>query len=171
MAVEFLTTLYEEGLSYSSINSARCVLSAILNMPGSAHLTFGEHPGVKRFMKGIFQSRLPLPRYSKTWDVNSVLQYISSMGDSQDLSLKNLTLKLVMLVALTTAQRGQSLHLLDTLGMVREEAAYTFMFSSNIKQSKPGRPSSELVIKLNAYPHDSKLCVVLTHVQFTLITD
>lgn len=111
VAVEFLTNVYEEGLSYSSINSARCALSAIIDTSDSVHRTFGEHPDVKRFMKGIFQSRPPLPRYSKTRDVNSVLQYISSMGDSQDLSLKDLTLKLTMLVALTTAQRGQSLHL------------------------------------------------------------
>lgn len=111
VAVEFLTNVYEEGLSYSSITSARCALSAIIDTSDSVHRTFGEHPDVKRFMKGIFQSRPPLPRYSKTWDFNSVLQYISSMGDSQDLSLKDLTLKLTMLVALTTAQRGQSLHL------------------------------------------------------------
>ena len=162
MAVEFLTTLYEGGLSYSSINTARCALSAILDTPDSVLPTFGEHPDVKRFMKGIFQSRPPLPRYTKTWDVNTVLQYIGSLGDSQDLTLKDLTLKLVMLVALTTAQRGQSLHLMDTQGMVREEAAYTFMLSSSIKQSKPGSPPSELVIKLNAYPYDSKLCVVNT---------
>ena len=120
MAVEFLTTLYEEGLSYSSINSARCALSAILDSPDSTHQTFGVHPDVKRFIKGIFQSRPPLPRYSKTWDVNLVLQYLGAMGSSQELSLKHLTLKLVMLVALTTAQRGQSLHLLDTLNMVQE---------------------------------------------------
>ena len=162
VAVEFLTTLYEGGLSYSSINTARCALSAILDTPDSVLPTFGEHPDVKRFMKGIFQSRPPLPRYTKTWDVNTVLQYIGSLGDSQDLTLKDLTLKLVMLVALTTAQRGQSLHLMDTQGMVREEAAYTFMLSSSIKQSKPGSPPSELVIKLNAYPDDSKLCVVNT---------
>ena len=98
--------------------------------------TFGEHPDVKRFMKGIFQSRPPLPRYDcKTWDVNLVLQYICSMGNSQELSLKDLTLKLVMLVALTTAQRGQSLQLLDTQNMVEEETAYTFMLNSNLKQS------------------------------------
>ena len=120
MAVEFLTTLYEEGLSYSSINSARCALSAILDSHDSTHQTFGVHPDVKRFIKGIFQSRPPLPRYSKTWDVNLVLQYLGAMGSSQELSLKHLTLKLVMLVAITTAQRGQSLHLLDTLNMVQE---------------------------------------------------
>ena len=160
MAVEFLTTLYEEGLSYSSINSTRCALSTILESSASAHSAFGEHPDVKRFMKGIFQSRPPLPRYCKTWDVNLVLQYIGSMGKSQELSLKDLTLKLVMLVALTTAQRGQSLHLLDTKNMVQEETACTFMLNSNLKQNKPGRSTSELVIKLNAYPHDHNLCVV-----------
>ncbi|XP_074629610.1 uncharacterized protein LOC141887255 [Acropora palmata] len=160
VAVDFLTSLYDEGLSYSSINSARCALSAILESPASAYPTFGEHPDVKRFMKGIFQRRHPLPRYCKTWDVNLVLQYIGSMGNSQELSLKDLTLKLVMLVALTTAQRGQSLQLLDTQNMVQEETAYTFMLNSNLKQSKPGKSTSDLVIKLNAYPYDRNLCVV-----------
>lgn len=65
-----------------------------------------------------------------------------------------------MLVPLTTAQRGQSLHLLDTLNMVQEETAYTFLLDSNLKQSKPGRSTSELVVKLYAYPHDRNLCVV-----------
>lgn len=65
----------------------------------------GEHPDVKYFMKGIFQSRPPLPRYGKTWDVNLVLQYIGSIKASHASSL-------------TTAQRSQSIHLLDTIGMV-----------------------------------------------------
>ena len=95
-------------------------------------------------------------------DVNLVLQYIGSMNDSQDLSLKDLTLKLVMLVALTTAQRSQSIHLLDTVGMVQEETRYTFLLNSHIKQSKPGGTSSELIVKFIAYPHDRKLCVVST---------
>ena len=82
------------------------------------------------------------------------------MGNSQELSLKDLTLKLVMLVALTTAQRGQSRQLLDTENMVQEETAYTFMLNSNLNQSKPGKSTSDLVIKLNAYPYDRNLCVV-----------
>ena len=106
MAVDFLTTLYDKGLSYSSINWAWCALSVILESPVSAYSTFGEHPDVKRFMKGIFQSRPPLPRYCKTWDVNLALQYIG-MGNSQKLSPK-------------PAQRGQSLHLLHTQNMVQE---------------------------------------------------
>ena len=160
MAVNFLASLYDEGMSYSSINLAQCALSAIVESPASAYSTFGEHPDVKRFTKGIFQHRPPLPHYCKTWDVNLVLQYIGSMGNSQELSLKDLTLKLVMLVVLTTAQRGHYLQLLDIQNMVQEEIAYTFMLNSNLKQSKPGKSTFDLVIKPNTYPHDRNLCVV-----------
>ena len=44
--------------------------------------------------------------------------------------------------------------------MVQEKTAYTFMLDSNLKQSKPGKSTSDLVIKLNAYPHDRNFCVV-----------
>ena len=67
-----------------------------------------------------------------------------------------------MLVVLTTAQRSQSIHLLDIRDMVKEETSYTFLLDNNIKQSKPGTMSSELVVKLSAYPHEEKLCVVST---------
>ena len=157
-AVEFLTMLYEYGLSYSSINTARCALSAILDISGSNSVSFGEHPDVKRFMKGIFQIRPPLPRYNKTWDVSLVLQYFESMEDTEELTLKDLTLKFVMLVA----QRGQSLHLMDIGGMVKEQELNVFMLNDNVKQSKPTKSQSELIIKLKAYPQDKKLCVVHT---------
>ena len=88
--------------------------------------------------------------------------YSSTLALCQELSLKHLTFKLVKLVALTTTQRGQSLHLLDTPNIVQEETAYTFMPDSNLKQSKPGRSTSDLVVKFSAYPHDRNLCVVNT---------
>ena len=162
MAVEFLTELYDLGLGYSSINTARCALSAILECPSSSNSTFGQSVDVKRFMKGIFQSRPALPRYNKTLDVQTMLQYLSSMKDTKDLTLKDLSLKLVILVALTTVQRGQSLHLMDTANMVHEQNSLVFMLGSAIKQTKPGRSSSERTTKLTAYPPDEKLCVVRT---------
>ena len=162
MAVEFLTELYQLGLSYSSINTARCALSAMLVNSTSSNSTFGQHVDVKRFMKGIFQSRPALPRYNKTWDVNTMLQYLLSLKDTNELSLKDITLKLVILVALTTAQHGQSLHLMDIANMVQEKDTLTFMLASPVKQTKPGRPLSELTVQLKAYPHDQKLCVVHT---------
>ena len=91
-----------------------------------------------------------------------MLQHIVSMGDSNNLPLKDLTMKLAMLVALTTAQRGQSIHLMDIKGMVAEKEAYTFMLGTNIKQSRPTKSPSERIIRLKAYPTDKKLCVVDT---------
>ena len=135
MAVEFLTELYDLGLGYSSISTARCALSAILECPSSSNSTFGQSVDVKRFMKGIFQSRPALPRYNKTWDVQTMLQYLSSMKDTKDRTLKDLSLKLVILDALTTAQ---SLHLMDTANMVHEQNSLVFMLGSAIKQTKPG---------------------------------
>ena len=145
MAVEFLTELYKLGLSYSSINTARCALSAILVNSASSNSTFGQHVDVKRFMKSIFQSirRPALPRYNKTWDVNTMLQHLLSLKDTNELSLKDITLVLVILVALTTAQRGQSLHLMDIVNMVQEKDTLTFMLASSVKQTKPGRPLPE----------------------------
>ena len=160
--VDFLAMLYEKGLSYSSINTARCALSAILDPDGASRTTFGQHPDIKRFMKGTFQCRPPLPRNNKTCDVNIVLQHIISMDDSNNLPVKEVTMKLAMLVTLTTAQRRQSLHLMDTEGMVAEKEAYTFLMDTNIKQSRPTKSPSERIIRLKVYPTDKKLCVVDT---------
>jgi len=45
--IDFLASLYEEGLGYSAINTARSALSSVLTLPGN--VTFGNHPLVTRF--------------------------------------------------------------------------------------------------------------------------
>ena len=76
--LEFLHTLYEQDRSYSTINTARSALNCYLM---DAHLhstnhTISAHPFVTRYMKGVFNSRTPTPKYSDTWDVNIVLDFI-----------------------------------------------------------------------------------------------
>ena len=55
----------------------------------------GKQPVISRLLKGVYHARPPLPRYSSTWDVQVALQYTDNLG------LKLLTFKLVMLFALT----------------------------------------------------------------------
>ena len=50
-----------------------------------------------------------MPRYAAVWDVNQVLDYLKTLYPVHEISRKSLTLKLTMLLALVTAQRGQSL--------------------------------------------------------------
>jgi len=43
-------------------------------------LPVGQHPLVKRLMKGIYNSRPPQSWYSNTWDASKVLKYLASLG-------------------------------------------------------------------------------------------
>jgi len=73
----------------------------------------GKHPLVSQLLKGIYNSRPPQPRYSTTWDVDIVVQYLQSLGDNASLPLKILSQKLLLLMALVEASRISELQALD----------------------------------------------------------
>ena len=156
--LDFLTELYEQKLSYSAINSARSALSTFVDTNNDN--TIGNSSIIKRFMKGLYHLNPPMPRYTEIWDVKIVLTYIQKLYPLKDLSLKDLTLKLVMLMALVTAQRAQTLHLLSLDNMSVGKSSYTFLLGDLIKQSKP--TGKKIVIKLLPYTIDKTLCVVKT---------
>ena len=118
------------------MNTARSVLSCIL--------TWGAHPTVTRFLKGVFESRPTVSRYTETWDVGTV-------PNTKDVTLKDLTLKTVMLVSLVSAQRGQTI-------MISMESQITCVMSKPINQIKLGAKSVH--IKFTSYSVDPNLCVV-----------
>ena len=76
MALDFLSSLYEAGLSYNSINTARCALFFILQLSVS-EVTFGQSPIVKQFMKGIFELYPALSHYKVIGDLRKVLNFFS----------------------------------------------------------------------------------------------
>ena len=82
----------------------------ILSLPDGS--SFGTHPLVTRFLKGVFESRPTLPRYQQIWDVSTVLDYLKTLSPVDKLGLKDLTHKSVMLVTLLSAQRCHTAHAL-----------------------------------------------------------
>ena len=68
---------------------------------------------MSRLMKVAFNKRPPLPKYTFTWDVSKVTSYITNPGDNGTMSLKLLSLKLLMLLALTRPSRSNDLSNLD----------------------------------------------------------
>ena len=62
-----------------------------------------------RVMKGIFLNNKPKPKYTSTWDVGLVLNYLKPLYLLENLDIINHTMKLASLIALTTAQRVQTL--------------------------------------------------------------
>ena len=90
--------------------------------------------------------------------MNIVLDYLKSLFPVNDITLKNLTLKVVMLTILVTGQRSQTIHLMDIKNMQVLQDRYIFTIASHTKTAAPGRKHPSLV--LPAFPADEKLCVV-----------
>ena len=72
--LDFLVTLHDKGLKYSTLNTAKSAISAVI-LPTNNH-TIGTHALVSRFMSGIYKSNPLTPRYHTTWKVQTVLTYL-----------------------------------------------------------------------------------------------
>ena len=135
--MHFLTKLQLEGSSFSAVNTAKSALATFVTINNSVNWT--NHPTLIKFMKGVFKINPPKPKYNITWDVNKVIVFISkNFENNQKLSLKELTLKTVMLVTLISGQRAQSISELDLELCHKNETRYIFHYNSNLKTSKPG---------------------------------
>ena len=155
--LDFLAALYRKGLSYSSINSARSAVSSFCAMT-FANEPIGKHCLVKRFMRGVFLLRPSLPRYQVTWPVDKVLHFLERLTvDPGCVDLKQLTLKTVMLLALLSGQRLQSLHLITLQNVTISDSLIKIRFGDLIKQSRPNYHLHELTFHTFA---NVQLCIV-----------
>ena len=113
--LSFLHSLFQKGLGYSALNTARPAVSSIdINVSDvQDHTPVGKHFLVCRYLKGVFNKIKPVPRYNNIWSVDTVLDYLNLFWPLDEINLKELTLKLVMLIALTTGQRSQTLTFLN----------------------------------------------------------
>jgi len=153
--LEFLQELFADEKSYSNINTARSALSTFINIDSTP---VGSHSLITRFMKGVFSLRPPRPRYNETWDVEIMLTYLRKLSPVKRLSLKELTMKLVMLLLLTTAQRKQTLLLLDTTKLHMTRSSCVFQLTGLVKTSRTGDTKGTLVVK--GYAPDRRLCIM-----------
>ena len=97
--VNFLASLHKEGYQYNSFNAYCSAISSVHEKVDGHDV--GKHPLVVLMLKEIYHDRPPLPRYTCTWNVQMVLNYLDSLRDNDTLSLKQLTWKVIMLLALT----------------------------------------------------------------------
>jgi hypothetical protein len=158
-ALDFLSSLFDSGLSYSSLNSARCALSTILQLSDSA-VIFGQLLIVKRFMKGIFELPPTLHRYQTTWDVSKDLDFFRKQPMPSALTLKDLTVKVTFLLSLLSGQRCQTIHLLTVDNMIHVADKCTFHVREKVKQTRVGAHVKPL--EFLKYSLEPQLCAV-TH--------
>ena len=115
--LNYLASLYDKGAQYRTINLHRSALSATLKPIEG--FCVGQHPLVCRLLKGAYNSRPPRPKLCPTWSVSKVLEMLKEWSPASKLSLKCLTLKTTMLLALASAKRPSSLSLLS----IREDCS------------------------------------------------
>ena len=136
--IDFLTDCYHEGKRYSTINTYRSALSTTLCSMNDDRDSLGSHPLIARLLEGVYILRPPTPRYSSTWDVSQVTDYLKTLAPLRELSLKLLTLKTVMLCALASAQRQQTLSALDLSFRKESRDSISFVVTDRLKTSRPG---------------------------------
>ena len=64
---------------------------------------------MKRFKKGAFELRPAFPKYAVTWDAELVLRNLDLLFPVDKLTLKELSYRVIMLIALLSGQRCQTL--------------------------------------------------------------
>ena len=72
--------MFDVGYEHYTINSHRSAISAY--HPKIGGIKVGQHDLVIRVMDGVFNGRLPQPRYIDTWDVGQVLEHIQGLGEN-----------------------------------------------------------------------------------------
>ena len=157
-ALGFLADQFDKGKQYRSINCYRSAISST-HLPVQG-FPLGQHPLVCRLLKGVFNSRPPQPRYKQTWEVAQVLKFLKEQGPNEKLSLKDLTHKLAMLLALVLAHRCSDLVRLSLQGRRYTPEGVSLIPRGVAKQSAPGREKALQPIWIPVFPEDQLLCPV-----------
>ena len=155
IVLDFLSHLFDKGLGYSAINTARSALSTFIFLNGKP---IGQQPLVIRLLKGIYNKKPALPKTNVTWDPKIILDFLKKLSPVRSISLLNLSKKLATLLWLLAGQRGQSLEFIDLRNLTLTEHSVKIRFGDVLKTSRPGFQQSEIHIK--AYAPDRRICLV-----------
>lgn len=153
-ALEFLS-FQSKTVGYSVVATCRSAMSTFVKIDD---VKVGDHPLVSRFKTGLFNQKPALPRYTDTWNSQVVLNHLKTYLTTGNLSLKELTQKLVMLMALLSVQRTQTLQ-----SYLWNECVHRLeSISSLLKQTsaKGGQNSYLFPISFTCDDVDKRLCVV-----------
>ncbi|XP_039304918.1 uncharacterized protein LOC105201915 [Solenopsis invicta] len=138
--LEFLSSAFAEMGSYATLNTYRSAISLISTD------NIGAHPLVKRFFKGVATLKPQRSRYDFVWDPAPVVEYLATLYPHEDLSLEKISRKLITLLALTTAQRMQTLAAIRISNMYFSDSLI-IKIPSRLKTSGIGRSQPLLLFK------------------------
>ena len=149
--VSFLTESFNTGNSTSWTSTLRSVISTLLEVTQGSEAS--KDPLISRLIRGMSNIEPKKPRYTSTWDVSILLGYLDHMKCE---SLKDISLKTVTLLALTTAARCSEIASLDTGYMESQPDQLTF----HIYKSKTWNKRSMKPVCVHSFHENTNICPV-----------
>ena len=157
--LDYLASLFDKGVQYRTINLHRSALSSTLKPIDG--FPVGQHPLVCRLLKGAFNMRPPRPNLCPSWSIQVVLDMLKVWSPASSLSLKCLSLKTGMLVALASAKRPASLALLSIKEGFCEIGQSSMHFQPVDLEKSEGLGHCAPPLLLSQFTEDPRLCPVI----------
>lgn len=159
----FLIKCFIDGAKYSTLNTYRSAISLI------SRSKIGEDVLISRLMKALFNLNPPTSKNRFTWDPAVVLDYFQDLFPLEKLSFHDLTLKLVILLALSTAHRVQTLSKINIKNIHKTKEGFEILITESIKTS--GRGKELPLLKIPKFLGNKKLCVASTLKYYLKVTE
>lgn len=161
--LDFLSECLAKGSSYGTLNTHRSALSLISGNK------VGEDERLKRFFKGVFKMKPSFPKYHSVWNPNIVLDYLATWYPNEALTLEQLSKKLVVLLALATGQRCQTLSLIKNSNIRISNDRIIIIVTDITKTSAAGK--SPPILDLPFFRQRSCICPAETLLFYKNKTD
>lgn len=149
--LDFFSQVFKNVGSYGTLNTYRAALSLILT------IDIGKDPSIKRFFKGVANLKPQRPRYEYTWDPQVVIEFLKTQFPHDQLTLEDHTKKLLMLMALITSQRMQTLAKISIDNIIVSSDVIQIKIAEKIKTTKVNKPQPCLVLPF--FKDQPELCV------------
>ena len=162
LILAFLTEWFNEGASYGTLNSARSAISLISLKPLTKNAT------ISRFFEGLYKLRPSLPRYTTTRNSEIILKEAAKFEPIESLSLRDITEKLIILLAMGTAHRVRSLSLISTDHKKIEQSGIEIKIVDLIETSRPGAAQPNFFIPF--FNNNPTICLSRTISRYLQVT-
>ena len=124
--------MFNKGYNSNTLNAIR----SAINFFTPKDISLGDDPYVGQLFRSFYKVRPIQSRYSAFWPVEKVLSLIESWHPPSTLSLKHLTLKTLALLALSSSDRGQTLHVLNIEDTDIVENSVVFVINKKLKTTQ-----------------------------------
>ena len=161
--INFLSSMYDKGASYSVIKSAKSALSHKYSIP--PYTVLGEHPDMKKFMQGVFNLRPPKTKTGFIWDVKILFDHFNMLGENATLNDTDLTEKTLCLLLLLSGTRMNSVFNFNINEIKITNVGITINPSAVLKHSRQNRKMDVFYYK--EFTANDKLCVVKALTEYT----